>query len=237
MQYEFTKKTPGIYLTQQIDQIEDFVNKKIKEISSSKNSRTIVLETWLIVDWFVRQLIISGINCLELQSDIYNPHYELLPNSFRECVDILKELKSNQEKLDPRPPAPFTGLKGDLGIWKFLEKESKEVYDKLRELEKRYIKEKHKIESDDFVILEPKIDPNKHRFVSDNWIDSVVSLDEKWFNDVSKLNKARNAAAHAYSDSKIYERFGITGSKKLELLREKCISLISNIIGLIPKKK
>ena len=236
MKYEFTKETPGIFLHDQRDKVKDFVKKKIEVISSNKNSRTIVLETWLIVDWFVRHLIISGINCLELQSDNYNPHYELLPNSFRECVDILKELKSNQEKLIRQPVKP-TGLKGSLEIMEFIEKESKETYENLMELQKRYLKEKYNIKSDCFVILDQKIDPNKHRFVSDNWIENIKILDDKWFKLVYRLNKARNAAAHAYSENKIYEKFGITGSKKIESIRKECISLLSNIIGVIPKKK
>lgn len=237
MQYKFTKKTPGIFLFKQIDQIENSVEIKLREISSSSNPRTIVLETWLIVDCFVRQLIISGINCLELKSDNYIPQCDLLPNNFIACVDILKKLKSSQEKLNSRPLNSFRGLQGDLGIWKFIKEESKETYDKLVELEKTYIKKKYKIKSDAFIILEPEIDPNKHRFVSDAWINSVVSLNDEWFKYVLLLNRARNSAAHAYNDDEIYKKFGITGLKQLELLREKCISLISNIIGFIPKKE
>ena len=237
MKYEFSKETPGIYQLKQVDQLKDFIETKIEEISSSINSRIIVLETWLIVDWLIRQLIISGIKCLKLQNDNYNPHYELLPNSFRECLDILKELKSSQEKLEPLPPKLFTGLKGDFGIWNFIQEESIETYNKLIELEKKYQRKKYKIESENFVIIEQEMDSNKYRFVSNEWLDSLVRLDDKWFKSVSKLNKARNSAVHAYSENKIYDNFGINGLKKQELLREECVTLISFIIGLIPKEK
>ena len=237
MKYEFSKETPGIFQFKQVEQIETFIETKINEISSNNNSRTIVLETWLIVDWFLRQLIISGIKCLELQNDNYNPHYELLPNSFRECLEILKELKSSQEKLEPSPPKLFSGIKGNFGIWKFIKKESIETYNKLNELENKYLRKFHKIESENFVILENTNDTNKYRFVSNEWLDSVVKIDEEWFKKVTILNKARNYAAHDYNENKIYDNFGINGLKKQELLREKCIELLSIIIGLIPNEK
>jgi len=236
MEYELSKETPGIFLSKQLDQLDNFIKNKINEISSSTNSRTIVLETWLIVDWFVRQLIISGIKCLELQNNNYNPHYELLPNSLRECIDILKELKLSQEKLESLPPKPFTGVKGDYGFWEFIQKESIETYNKLIELEKKYQRKIYNIDSEFFFISEQNFDSNKFRFVNDEWLDSLSRLDEKWFNNVTKLNKARNSAAHAFSEDKIYEHFGINGEKKQELLKKECIKLLSNIIGLIPKK-
>ncbi len=68
-------------------------------------------------------------------------------------------------------------------------------------------------------------------------LKDLKRLDDKSFNEVYRFNKARNAAAHAYSENKIYERFGITGSKKLEPFRKECISLLSSIIGVIPIKK
>jgi hypothetical protein len=235
MEYELSKDTAGIYLHKNIKQLDVFIKTKIKEISSSKNSRTIVLETWLVVDWLVRQLIISGIKCLELQNSSYNPHYSLLPNSFRECLEILKNLKSSQEKLETLPPKNFTGLKGDYGIWAFIKEESIETYEKIIELQKQYQKKIYKIESENFVVIEQVIDYDKYRFVSNEWLESLIILDDKWFKSVIKLNKARNTAAHVFNEDEIYTDFGISGLKKQELLRKECVTLLTLIVGLIPK--
>ena len=91
MPYTFSDKTPGIFSENQLHEINSILSKKTKEIEESNNPRLIILETWFIVDWLIRQLIISGINGLDLKNDSYYPHYQLLPNSFRECAGCLRD--------------------------------------------------------------------------------------------------------------------------------------------------
>ena len=98
MTYKLSDKTPGIFSMKQFEELEIFISKKTKEIESSNSPRLIILESWFIVDWFIRQFIISGINCFDLMSEKFNPHYQLLPNSFRESIDVLQELIESQKK-------------------------------------------------------------------------------------------------------------------------------------------
>lgn len=237
MPYAFSDKTPGIFSVNQLDEIDTFVSIKTKEIEESKNPRLIILETWFIVDWLVRQLIISGINCLDLKTDEYTPHYQLLPNSFRESVDCLKKLIDNQNRLQPKPINNKACLRGSIELWEYIKKESPNTFKKIGELEKEFQRSKYNIPRDsEFYIGDKVFEKGKYRFVSEEWLLSVSKIDTKWFEKAEKLNNARNLAAHAFDECNLFKPFGIKGQNKINKLRNECLNLLSIIAGLSKEK-
>jgi hypothetical protein len=186
----------------------------------------------------VRQLIISGINCLNLQNESFVPHYDLLPNSFIENLEILSNLKSCQEKLPPIPPEKITQfLVGSYEVYEFIKRESIETWNKIIELENKFLREKYNIEAENFIITQPRYDLTKYRFVSEKWLLSIKDVDKDWFNNAKRLNKVRNRAAHVRNESEILEAFGISGDNKISLLRNMCIEIITKSLGLVQNEK
>lgn len=238
MPYEFSNNTPGIFSLNQLDEIDTFISIKTKEIEESKNPRLIILETWFIVDWLIRQIIISGINSLDLKTDEYYPHYQLLPNSFQKCIECLKGLIDSQKKLKPKPLKKKDCLSGSFELWEYIKKESPKTFKKIGKLEKEFQRGKYKIPKDlEFYIGDKVIEKGKYRFVSEEWLLSVSKIDTEWFVKASKLNGARNKAAHAFDESSLFKSFGINGKNKIEKLRKECLNFLSIITGLTKEEK
>lgn len=235
MTYKLSAKTPGIFSFKQFDGLETFLSEKVKEIEASNNSRLIVIETWLVIDWFIRQFIISGINCLDLISDKYDPHYQLLPNSFRECITILEGLIDSQKKLKPRLIDENDCLSGSLELWEYIIEKSPETSQKIRALEIEYQREKLGNPDDFNFIIHEKLfrDKESYRFVSEKWLINISKIDKTWLNKAKKLNNARNLAAHSYDAQNLFKAFGINGKNNNDTLRSECLLLLTTIIGLI----
>lgn len=233
MTYRLSEKTPGIFSMTQIEELQIFISKKTKEIKTSNSPRLIILETWFIVDWFIRQFIISGINCFDLMSDNFKPHYQLLPNSFRECIDVLIDLIESQKKMEPKPRLD-TGLKGSLELWDFIKQQSPDTFNKIHDLTDEFQREKYKIPQDVNYIIGAELNPKKksYRFVTNEWLDGISKIDKNWISAALKINKARNNAAHSLEDDDLYDSLGIRGKNKIEKLRKECLVLLQTIIGL-----
>jgi hypothetical protein len=235
MAYKLSEKTPGVFSFKQMDELKKFISKTTQEIESSNNPRLIVLESWFIIDWFIRQFIISGINCYDLVSDKFDPHYQLLPNSFRECINILQDLAKSQKKLKPKQISAAQGFSSSLEFWRFIEKKSPRTYKKIQELTDEFQREKYNIpKGTNFAIGAGLVREKKsYRFVTEDWLTDISKIDSNWIALALKLNKARNYAAHSLNEEYLYESFGIKGKNKIEKLRNECLSLLGAIVGLI----
>jgi hypothetical protein len=236
MAYRLSDKTPGIFSFKQMEELEIFISKNTLEIKLSKNPRLIILESWFIIDWFVRQFIISGINCYDLVSETFNPHYQLLPNSFRECINVLQDLIESQKKLEPKPLDINHGFKSSLEFWRFIEQKSPRTSKKIHELTKEFQKEKYNIsipKGHDFGFVDNTRGKKSYRFVTKEWLTDISKIDDKWISIALKLNKARNNAAHSINEESLYEPFGIKGKNRIERLRNECLSLLKTVTGLI----
>jgi len=239
MTYKLSDKTPGIFSTKQFEELEIFISKKTKEIKSSNSPRLIILESWFIVDWFIRQFIISGINCFDLMSEKFNPHYQLLPNSFRECIEVLQELIESQKKLELRPLPYDQGFSGSLEFWDFIKQRSPDTYKKINDLTYKFQREKYNIPKKIKFVVGVELNPSKksYRFVTDEWLSDISKIDKNWINAALKLNKARNNAAHSLEEDNLYDSFGIKGKNKIERLRNECLILLQTIVGLTKNNK
>lgn len=235
MTYKLSDKTPGVFSFKQMDELKKFISKTTQEIESSNNPRLIVLESWFIIDWFIRQFIISGINCYDLVSDKFNPHYQLLPNSFRECINTLQDLAKSQKKLKPKPKSATHGFRSSSEFWMYIKKKSPRTSKKIQELTDEFQREKYNIPKGTNFTICPEFfdDKTSYRFVTEDWLTDISKIDSNWIALALKLNKARNHAAHSLNEEYLYDSFGIKGKNKIERLRNECLSLLGVIVGLI----
>ena len=74
----------------------------IETIKKSDNIRLIVLETWLLIDYGVRELLLCAIDSSSINRDDYDLRYKALP-SFRACISLLVKIKQTNTKLPPDP--------------------------------------------------------------------------------------------------------------------------------------
>ncbi len=224
------------------DQLEDFLTKTIESIKKEKNPRLIVLETWLMLDFAIRQLIIWGIgadiNCTE-NFDLRN---ELLPTSFKQCLDFLISFRDRQKSLSINPSRKCLELPHT--FWRYIYKEVehkdivlKAIFDYQKKMNPNYI-----IPNAPCVqTLFPNSDytkslwtlnttPPEFRTVDDRWLEVVSYLDSKWVKKVNQINNARNKAAHFYNQKEIFKCFGINGFNQIEVLKKKCLESISFLL-------
>jgi hypothetical protein len=200
-------------------------------IAKSKNPRVIVLESWLIVDYCVKELLLYGLQLKRFQTEAFR----ILPDSFESCLKLLDKLKERQSGLPPNPSKKFIKLPFEFS--KFFEGKYKKEYDAFARIELEYLQQ-HYPEAQ-MRIPEDHIDSPNHRHVPDEWLDVVKKLDKKWFKTARQLNECRNIAAHQYNAETIFKAFNIekTEIKKLSLLKEKCFELLNVLVGLKTKGK
>ena len=66
-----------------LKELVKLAEKCIKEVEGSINVRLIVLETWLFIDFCIRELLMSGLDLNRANTDAFDLRYHILPNSFR----------------------------------------------------------------------------------------------------------------------------------------------------------
>lgn len=67
--------------------------------------------------------------------------------------------------------------------------------------------------------------------ISIGWLTAVSRIDPDWLKSVNRLNLARNFAAHSYDSEEILKRMGYSGPEAISHLREECLALLKNLIG------
>ena len=225
--------TPATFTLRDLDQIIDYLDKSISLIKHTDNPRTIVLESWLIVDYIVRHNILDGLDLLRHGYDGYDVHEHLLPKSHEECLKLLESLLVDQRKSIPDPAPPRLEMTG--GLAGYLAIHEKDLFEKIFKIDYEYASREY-----------PNLDCNSPynrgysrsamnlpiRTVSEEWLKALEHVDKEWFNNARRLNVTRNKAAHTFDEKPIYLSFGINGKNKLEILRKKCIALLEAITGI-----
>ena len=245
-------KTPWIPSPLELEKITKLTNEVIKNIRAANNPRTIIIETWLILDYFVRSFIISGFNLQKNSYDDFDLRYDLLPSGFRPCLNLLKniieklrKLKPNQEinKVDFHGKFAFFIIKHHQNFYNkqfipLVEKYYQKYYPEL--LKKNEIKKVNKsqynINSTNTFMVGSDINITKqyedYRSVSDEWSKTALMLDDNWFKKAQKINNTRNFAAHSFDSEKIFEELGIKGKNKLAETKKFCINNLSILLDI-----
>jgi hypothetical protein len=216
---------------------ESFIVKSIESILNTQSSRTLILDSWLVLDYTIRQIIIWGVGANSLSHEEFDLRYELLPLSFKSCLTFLNNLKKYQHNLPINPDEEC--LKLPIKFWKFLKTDIDsekykiilDVIDSYNEkMNPTYLNSKEHMESISVTSTLVKKMPDRFRTVDSHWINVTSNIDDQWIKKVKQINNARNSAAHSYDEEKIFSCFGINGQNKLEVLRQECLNSISILL-------
>lgn len=216
----------------------------IETVQNSTNVRAIVLEAWLILDYFVR-MILS--NLLELdkfnnEDEDFDVRNELLPN-LNKCLELLEKILNIQRSLKENPE--INTIKLPIKFLFFLREKHLDFFKKLVDITEKYyqqyypdLSQQKKQEKEREALL--SYSPHslnilsKQRFcVNKQGIEGLRNLDDKWFKLAKRLNKARNKAAHSHNASDISLAFGFSGENFIEHVRKECFELINKLVGIV----
>jgi hypothetical protein len=207
------------------------IESSINTIQKYDNPRLIVIETWLILDYIVRDLIISGLDLHKHCYDDFDLRYKLLPNGFRNCVELLEEIIKKQRSLE-NDPAPKR-VSGPVDFWYYFKNNFRNKFDEFIKIEEKFLKSKYPkfFEEESHLKFASHLPVNKrYRSVIEPWIKVVGCIDEEWLKNTKKINEVRNQAAHSFNPELIYKTLGINGNKQLEKLKKYCLGQIEQLI-------
>ena len=222
----------------QLQELVNLARRCIGEVEASDNVRIIVLETWLFIDFCIRELLISGLNLDRLNIDAFDLRIHLLPN-FRACIKLITRLRESHSGLLRDPQEKAIRMPGQ--YLTFLKKKHPEFFEQLLDIEQEYyhkyapeLKAKDSLEHTlSLTTVEITDDrSNQYSRLALGWLEAVKRIDTGWLNSVEKLNGARNFAAHSYDSARILQRMGYSGEDAVAHLKEECIELLDNLIGI-----
>jgi len=209
------------------------------ELETSDNVRIIVLETWLFIDFCLRELLMSGLNLNRLNIDAFDLRFHLLPRSFRGCIELITRLKEAHASL-PRDPQEKAVIMPICFLF-FLKGQHPDFFDQLHDIEQEYyckyapaLIKKDPLEEVLTLTTIAAIDDESTQYgrISQGWLEAVGRIDQAWVKRVNRLNEARNLAAHSYDSARILQRTGYSGADAVTHLKEECSALLRDLIGI-----
>jgi len=207
--------------------LEEFNSLQRAYLDSTKGAasiRLVVLETWILIDYAVRGLLIAGFQIRGMDHDDLDLRYNLLPRGFRECVSLLKKLYAVNRTL---PVEPERFLTGSMRAFQFIRNFDPGLVDRLLAAESAYCEARNLPR-----YASHTLQPTRYRSVSDDWLDVAARVDEPWESRANKLYAARNLAAHCHDEMRIARKLGFDGSNALGHVRAECWNLVRQLIGI-----
>lgn len=217
----------------EIHEFNEILYNSFKKIKSTEEVRVIILETWMLIEYYIRSALSNAFDITKYSTNDLDPKYDLLPNSFQVCLDKLKLLLDTQRKL-PLPNPEKDSLSGKLSLVSYIKINYSEFFNQLVHITEEYNKINHpeSYQTDySHTIYTQSLD-YYGPYQQVDFVKSHENIDAKWFNNAKKINKARNMAAHSYDSNKIYAVLGINGSNRFENSREYCLTLIQEMCNL-----
>lgn len=238
---EKAEEIPFFGNAQQLDELTELTEYCIKRLRESTSAREIVLETWLTVDFAMRQFLISGFELFRFCDDDFDLRYMLLPNSFRELLKLFKDTKEYYKNYPSEPDKDFVdkvgGFRSSCQFWDYIIRNHQEFYKRLVEISDEYRCKMNPEISEDLSrktiifgdsLVRPEGPPER---LSSGWRKVADRLDVNWIKLAENLNNARNAAAHSPDIEKIGSRFGLKGENIIELIRDRCRTILKTLLG------
>lgn len=222
--------------TRKLEELIILASKHIEEIEQTDNVRLIVLETWLFVDYCIRELLMSGMELSRFNIESYDLRFKLLPKSFMECINIIVRLKEVHSDL-PRDPDD-KAIKLPAVFLFFIKKNYPEFFNNFLEIEQEYYRQHatELVKKDPEKIIPPLQEDNSEQVeysrISLGWLKAVSRIDDVWVKSAKKLNEARNYAAHSYDSEQILKRMGYSGNKAIDQVKNECKGLLNKLIGI-----
>jgi hypothetical protein len=222
-----------------LKQLEQVAQSAVDMIHQSDSARLVVIEAWILLDYAVREFLLSGLGVNKLSTNAFDLRYELLPSSFRGCLEILKGLTKAQSVLPPRSKVVDhrVGISGSFLV--FLEKEHPIDSERFRALEQEYYSKYHpELVDTSAAIVHPDVEylllgkpPPERSHIERKWLKIAERLDDDWYTKAKQLNNARNKAAHSYDQDQVLGSMGCAGPDALRHLKDRCADLIQTLVG------
>jgi len=229
---DIPKGFPFIGTTEEFDVLLNAMTNLKEKLDNSQSPREIIFESWFLFDYYIRRMVLKGLDLEDFENDKLDLMYELLPQSFDSCLKVFENFLKNQRNIYEKKMHPNTFFKyqeNTIGFrGSFIAYMINEKSDLLNEFYNEYWKYLEKTEPE-YLMNYNDWDYSKHkihRVVYKSWLEKCNEIDDEWFNTIRKLNKCRNKAAHLYDDKYIFSALGIHGTDKLNLLK----STISDLI-------
>lgn len=212
------------------------VPKCIEVLRETRNARLIVLETWLFIDFCIRELLMSALRLHDLNVENHDLRFNLLPRSFSECVKMVERIKEVHSKL-PRDPQEKS-LRLPMGFLFQLKRRDPEFFARFLEMEQEYYREyapelvtRDPVEASIMDYMPVKSDRVEYSRISTVWLTAVSRINQDWLKSANKLNLARNFAVHSYNSKEALRRMGHHGPNAVDHLRDECLALLKDLIG------
>lgn len=215
-----------------LKELVKLAEKCIGEVEGSNNVRLIVLETWLFIDFCIRELLMSGLGLNRVNIDACDLRYQLLPISFVRCIGLIEKLKKTHSGLPQDPNESAIEL--PIHFMFFIKKYYSNFLNQLLDIkEEYYTKHMPELVTKKYNPLEVEIIPAPVQYsrIPKGWIKAVERIDKDWIKSANRLNDARNYAAHSYDSKKILQRMNCSGMSPVEHLKDECVKLLRNLIG------
>jgi len=217
--------------------IENLVNETKIVIDNNDNPRVIVIQTWLIIDFSIREILITGLNLSDFIVDDSDLR-DLLPRGFYNCIELIEKIKKTQKTLKAK--SVDRHIRWSFEFLKFIKEDSPEFYSKLMKYEQDYYEKFHpecvkKPGTAYMPNLDYDIITNKkinYRSVTDEWLEAVEKIDDDWTKIAKRINRARNKAAHSSDCDVIYRELGLKGKDRLLRLKEKCKKILNDLLDI-----
>lgn len=202
-------------------------------VESATSARQIVLETWLLVDYWVRLLLAGAFNIAQYSTDDFDLRYELLPQSFDRCLSLLERLYATHLKLPEQKPSSAVSM--SIGFAYHLRRNERDLFDKIIEADNAYIKAEFGVEpyDDGHIRPLPSLDKRNPTRLSNGWMKTIAKLDASWYKTARRLNKARNVAAHSTDNERILLALGVKGDNAIAKVRKDCEFVVKTLLGLV----
>ena len=218
-----------------IDDYEEFVqvaNECIQGVQASTSPREMVLETWLLVDYCVRELLLFAFDLKRFNNDDFDLRYEFLPKSFLDCLRALRAIYKVHRNVRPPKQVHTLTMTGD--FMAFFADYDKSAFTQLGKAQRAYLEKYHPDLATSHLL---EMQSDRRGYVSENWLKAVEHLSEKWFTKAERLNRVRNIAAHTHNQDRILSQFGFSGQQAIEHTKTHCLTIIRELIGIIPKSE
>ncbi len=119
---------------------ENLIKETKTIIDNNDNPRIIVIQTRLIIDFSIREILITGLNLSDFIVDDLDLQ-DLLPRGFYNCIELIETIRETQKSLKPRNLDPRIGW--PFRFLKLMKEDNPEFYSKLMKYEQDYYEKFH----------------------------------------------------------------------------------------------
>ncbi len=222
----------------QAEKLSDLIRRCVATVTEAASPREMILESWLVVDYAIRDLLVSGYGLTHFCQEDFDVRYELLPKSFEGLLKLLEGTVSYQTSLGEEPSQsddypPY--IRSSAGFLRHLAENHADIRERLKEIQAEYFAKRYPElakqiqQGEQFHFMQREKQTER---VPSGWLKLAGSLGNDWFRLARKLNKARNKAAHSYDLSAIARAFGIAGPQVVDSVRAECLGLLKKLLGI-----